>query len=129
MPKGKNWQGRSNRLRTGARLKLARKKRKRELAGIPIETRVGKYRVKKQRVMGGNYKLKLFYSQFANVTDPTTNKSSKQKILRVLENRASVDYNRRSIITKGALIETESGTARVTSRPGQHGVINAVLEK
>ncbi|HHC19323.1 MAG TPA: 30S ribosomal protein S8e, partial [Euryarchaeota archaeon] len=31
------------------------------------------------------------------------------------------------IITKGTIIETEVGLARVTSRPGQVGIINAVL--
>jgi len=30
------------------------------------------------------------------------------------------------LLTKGALIETEIGLARVTSRPGQDGVVNAV---
>ena len=33
----------------------------------------------------------------------------------------------RGIITKGALIETELGKAIVTSRPGQDGVVNALL--
>jgi small subunit ribosomal protein S8e len=30
-------------------------------------------------------------------------------------------------MTKGAIIETEMGKAKVTSRPGQDGVVNAVL--
>jgi small subunit ribosomal protein S8e len=30
-------------------------------------------------------------------------------------------------VTKGAIIQTEIGKARVTSRPGQSGAINAVL--
>jgi small subunit ribosomal protein S8e len=34
-----------------------------------------------------------------------------------------------NIITMGAVIETEIGNARVVSRPGQHGTINAVLIK
>ncbi len=129
MPKGKNWQGWSGRLKTGAKRRNARKKRKRELGRAPIETRIGKYRIKQQRVMGGNTKLKLYYTQYANVTDPATNKTQKMKIMRVTENQASVDYNRRSILTRGAKIETEAGIARVTSRPGQHGLVNAVLEK
>jgi len=34
---------------------------------------------------------------------------------------------RRNIITKGAIIEVEGERlAKVTSRPGQHGVVNAV---
>jgi small subunit ribosomal protein S8e len=31
------------------------------------------------------------------------------------------------VITKGAILQTPLGQARVTSRPGQHGVVNAVL--
>jgi len=34
---------------------------------------------------------------------------------------------RRSILTKGAIIKTEIGDARITNRPGQDGIINAVL--
>ncbi|HDN05822.1 MAG TPA: 30S ribosomal protein S8e, partial [Candidatus Bathyarchaeota archaeon] len=45
----------------------------------------------------------------------------------VIRNPANVDYDRRGVITKGAIIETSLGLARVTSRPGQNGVINAVL--
>ncbi|MCE4622698.1 MAG: 30S ribosomal protein S8e, partial [Desulfurococcales archaeon] len=33
------------------------------------------------------------------------------------------------IIVKGAIIETTEGKAIVTSRPGQDGVVNAVLIK
>jgi small subunit ribosomal protein S8e len=36
---------------------------------------------------------------------------------------------RRNIITRGAVVETKLGRARITSRPGQHGVANAVLVK
>jgi len=38
-----------------------------------------------------------------------------------------VDFVRRKIITKGAIIKTELGLAKVTSRPSQDGVVNAVL--
>jgi small subunit ribosomal protein S8e len=34
---------------------------------------------------------------------------------------------RRNIVTKGAIIETDAGQARVVSRPGQDGQVNAVL--
>src|SRR5881296_1264151 len=53
--------------------------------------------------------------------------ASKSKLLRVIRNPANVDYQRRGVITKGAIVETELGQARVTSRPGQDGVINAIL--
>jgi len=49
------------------------------------------------------------------------------KILRVIKNPANVDYDRRGVITQGTIVETSLGTARVTSRPGQNGIVNAVL--
>jgi len=120
-------QARSKRRYTGKKYKYFRKKRKRELERPRIDTEVGPEKKKKQRVMGGNNKLKLFATQFINVTDPNTNKTQKVRILRFEENIASKDLNRRHILTKGAVVETELGNARITSRPGQHGVLNGIL--
>jgi len=120
-------QARSKRRYTGKKYKYFRKKRKRELERPRIDTEVGPEKKKKQRVMGGNNKLKLFATQFINVTDPNTNKTQKVRILRFEENIASKDLNRRHILTKGAVVETELGNARITSRPGQDGVLNGIL--
>jgi small subunit ribosomal protein S8e len=46
-----------------------------------------------------------------------------------VKNPANKDYERRGVISKGALLETESGLAKVISRPGQDGCINGVLVK
>ena len=62
-----------------------------------------------------------------SVTDPNSGKSFSSKILEVVENTANPNYVRQNIITKGSVIQTEKGKAKVTSRPGQHGVVNAVL--
>ncbi len=120
-------QARSKRRYTGKKYKYFRKKRKRELERPRIDTEIGPEKKKKQRVMGGNNKLKLFATQFINVTDPNTNKTQKVRILRFEENIASKDLNRRHVLTKGAVVETELGNARITSRPGQHGVLNGIL--
>ena len=72
-------------------------------------------------------KVRLAAADTAVVTDKNSGKTSKTKLLRVIRNPANVDYQRRGVITKGAIIETEVGQARVTSRPGQDGVINAIL--
>ncbi|MFW9819606.1 MAG: 30S ribosomal protein S8e [Candidatus Thorarchaeota archaeon] len=120
-------QARSKRKYTGKKYKHFRKKRKRELEGSRIDTEIAPEKKKKQRVMGGNFKLKLFATQYINVTDPATNKTQKVRILGFEENVASKDLNRRHVLTKGAVVETELGNARITSRPGQHGVINGVL--
>jgi small subunit ribosomal protein S8e len=63
----------------------------------------------------------------AYVIDPKTNKTTKTEIISVVENPANIHYVRRNIITKGAIIETKLGKARIASRPGQSGTINAVL--
>ena len=122
-------QARSKRKFTGKKYKYFHKKRKRELERPPIETQVGDIKKKRQRILGGNYKLKLFSTNYINVTDPTSNKTSKVKILRFESNPASKDYNRRHILTKGSIVETELGKVKITSRPGQHGVLNAVAIK
>ncbi|HSB50189.1 MAG TPA: 30S ribosomal protein S8e, partial [Nitrosopumilaceae archaeon] len=56
-------------------------------------------------------------------------KVKKAKIIKVLENPTNNDYQRRGVITKGAILETQEGKCKVVSRPGQHGVVNAILIK
>ena len=120
-------QARSKRKFTGKKYKTFHKKRKRELERPSIETEIGQEKKKKQRTMGGNHKLKLFSTSYINVTDLKSNKTSKVKILKFDSNESSKDLNRRHIITKGAVVDTEIGKAKVTSRPGQHGVMNGIL--
>ena len=120
-------QERSRRKYTGKKYKHFHKKRKRNLERPSIETQIGGEKKKKERTLGGNYKLKLFSSNFINVTDLNTNKTSKVKILKFDSNAASKDINRRHVLTKGAIIETELGKVRISSRPGQHGILNGVL--
>ncbi len=120
-------QARSKRKYTGKKYRYFRKKRKRELERPRIDTTIGEEKKKKQRVLGGNIKVKLFSTKFVNITDPSTNKTSKVKILRFESNQASKDLNRRHILTKGAIVETELGNAKITSRPGQSGTMNGVL--
>ncbi len=105
-----------------------RKRRKFELGDFPTDTTVD---VKEKRVIkrvrGGNIKIRLRRAVYANVFNPSENKSVKARIIRVEKTPANPDYARRQIIVKGSIIETEIGKAIVTSRPGQDGVINAVL--
>ena len=118
---------RSKRKYTGKKYKHFRKKRKRELNRPTINTVIGGDKKKKQRTLGGNTKFKLFSTNFINITDPNTNRTSKVRILGFESNAASKDLNRRHILTKGAVVETELGNARITSRPGQHGTLNGIL--
>ncbi|GBF09269.1 30S ribosomal protein S8e [Aeropyrum pernix] len=79
------------------------------------------------RVRGGGYKIKAKKVAFAVVSNPKTGEARKARILRIVETPAHREYARRGIIVKGAVIETTLGKAVVTSRPGQEGVVNAVL--
>ena len=71
--------------------------------------------------------MRLASENKINVVDPESNKSETVEIITVLENSADPNYVRRNIITKGAIVETSAGKAKVTSRPGQDGVLNGVL--
>ncbi|RUM34349.1 MAG: 30S ribosomal protein S8e [Archaeoglobus sp.] len=122
-----HWHGRSRRSYTGKLLKPFRKKRKYELGRDQVETLIGERKIKKVRVRGGNFKIKVFRDKYANVYVPSEGKVVKAEIISVAENSAHVHYARRNVITKGAIIKTSIGEAKVTSRPNQHGVINAVL--
>lgn len=121
------WHLRSKRKPSGKLLKRLRKKRKCDRGSPFIETKVGSRKAKLQRVRGGNFKIRLFSIDVANVSDPKTGKTKKSKILTVVENPANPHYVRRNVITKGAIIKTEDGLAKVTSRPDQTGVVNAQL--
>jgi len=119
-------QGKSRRTKTGALRKKFRKKRKYELARPPIETKIGIEKKKIVRVRGGNYKIKLFSANKVNAVDKD-GKVHPVAIKSVEYNKSSLDYNRRKIITKGTILETEIGYVKVTSRPGQDGVLNGVV--
>ena len=123
------YQGNDLRKPSGGKKGRHRKvKRKYELGRYPIETTLGEKEVRKiQRTRGGNYKVKLLKATYANVYIKEKNASIKVRILGVVENPSNKDYSRRGIITKGTIINTEIGLAKVTSRPGQDGVINAIL--
>jgi len=101
-------------------------KRRFERGSFPTENTLGKPKRKVSRRHGGNKKVRLFNVEHANISDPS-GKTQKVEILRVIRNPANVDYDRRGVITKGTIIETPLGTARVTSRPGQNGIVNAIL--
>ena len=121
------WQGRSKRKPTGGRRRPHRSKRRAEIGRELQQTRLGEKRQKFARARGGGRKVRLLRSDYAGVTDPVKGKTTQAKILDVIENPANPHYVRQNIVTRGAVIETDAGRARVTSRPGQHGVISAVL--
>ena len=122
------WHGDSHKRKpSGGRKRAYRKKRRFERGSFPTETTLGGKKLKTVRRRGGNLKTRALNENQASVSDPKTGKTEKVEILRVVRNPANVDYDRRGVITKGTIIETKLGVARVTSRPGQQGLINAIL--
>jgi len=100
-----------------------------EQHGYPADTKIGQEERFLKRCKGGSYKVKCVSTSYANVVDPVSKQTRRVKILKLLSNPASRDLTRRGVITKGAVLETELGQAKVTSRPGQDGVVNAILVK
>jgi len=118
------YQGRSDTKRTGGRRRRVHKKRKHELGTEPTETRVGEPKLKTVDARGDTEKVRAISADTANVA--IEGEVVTAEIEGVVENPANPNYVRRNIVTKGAIVETSEGNARITSRPGQDGQINAV---
>jgi small subunit ribosomal protein S8e len=113
---------------TGGRRHPLRIRRKYETDRFPNEPVNGAQITVTRNVRGKNNKTALKSIDFVNLSTGDA-KVKKTKILKVLENATNNDYQRRGIITKGAILETQEGKCRVVSRPGQSGTVNAVLIK
>ena len=120
-------QARPKRKETGGRYIDYRKKKQYELGREPSFTKLGRKRVRVLRVMGANRKLRLLSTDTANLFDPKSKSFKQAKIKTITDNPANRHFVRRNIMTKGSVIDTELGKARITSRPGQDGIVNAVL--
>ncbi len=121
------WQGKSVRSSTGGRIKHSAGKKKHEMGRESTLTQLGETRKKHVSGFGGNLKIRLYKGSHVNVTDALKGKTSIADIETVELNAANRNYVRRNIITKGAIVQTTVGKAKVTNRPGQDGSINAVL--
>ena len=113
---------------TGGRRHPLRIRRKYETDRYPNEAVNGAQVTITRRVRGNNKKTALKSIDFVNLSTGDS-KVQKTKILKVLENATNNDYQRRGIITKGAILETQEGKCKVVSKPGQTGIANAILLK
>jgi len=111
---------------TGGRRHPLRIRRKYETDRFPNEPINAAQITVTRNVRGKNIKTALKAIDFVNLATGDA-KVKKTKILKVLENATNNDYQRRGIITKGAILEIQEGKCRVVSRPGQSGTVNAVL--
>ncbi len=109
---------------TGGRRHPLRTRRKYEMDRYPNEALNEAQETVTRKVRGKNRKTALKTIDFVNLAGGE--KVKKTKIIKVLENPTNNDYQRRGVITKGAILETQDGKCKVVSRPGQDGVVNAI---
>lgn len=113
---------------TGGRRHPLRIRRKYETDRYPNEAVTGAQVTVTRTVRGKNRKTAVKTIDFVNLATGDV-KVKKAKILKVLDNATNNDYKRRGIITKGAILETQEGKCKVVSKPGQNGIVNAILVK
>jgi small subunit ribosomal protein S8e len=104
-------------------------KRIKQMGNLPSLTKVGETRIKEKRVMGGHQKDSLLSANKVNVIDPKTKKAKVAVIKSVIESPANRHFVRRNVVTRGAVVDTDLGKVKITSRPGQERIVNGVLVK
>jgi len=119
------WQDRSQTKKTGGKTRSYRKSRKHDKGNEFSEPSIGDEKRVKKRTQGGNQKTVVKRTESVNVSVDGDVKNA--DIESVEENVANPNFVRRSLLTKGTIIQTSEGKAKVTSRPGQDGVVNAKL--
>ncbi len=122
-------QHRPKRKFTGSRYISSRGKKLCEMGNVPTIPFIGEKKVKKIRTKGGNSKIRILAANIINVIDFSTKKTIKATMKYVAENPANRHYVRQNALTKGAIVETDKGRVRITSRPAQDGCLNGVLLK
>ena len=113
---------------TGGKKRSTRDKIKAHYGGFFSRTKIQKGTEEERslkEVKGGKFKVAAKHVLYANVA--TGKEVKKAKLLTVLTSPDNRHYARENIITAGSLVETDLGKVRVTSRPGQSGIVNAVL--
>ena len=121
-------QHKSKRKPSGGRYKKSyRSKRLFETGNLPVLTTIGNKDLKLTRAKNGKSDVKIMHANKANIYNPKTKKCQMATIKSVVENPANRNYARRNIMTHGTIVDTDLGKAKITSRPGQQGSVNAVL--
>ena len=121
------WHGISRRKPSGGRKVQARGKRSTEISTEKQLALIGESKTKIYRRTGGNTLVRVLSADKVSINDPKTGKTSLGTIENVVENESDPNYVRRNVLVKGAIIETDKGRVKITSRPGKDGVINGIL--
>ena len=115
-----HWHGISRRKPSGGRLKRPssyRGKRRTEIASEKQFTMIGDSSRKNYRKRAGSQTVRVLFDTVINVADKKTGKVTQATLQSVAENAADPNYVRRNIMTKGAVVDTDKGRVRITSRP------------
>ncbi len=116
---------RSKTKKTGGKTRRYRKSRKYDLGSEFSSPSLGETKTEKKDSRGNTEKNVVREESHANI--PVNGEVKNVEIDTVVDNPANDNYVRRSLLTKGTIIQTSEGKARITSRPGQEGVVNAEL--
>ena len=117
----------TKRKKTGGKKRAFRTHRVYEQGRQPVETLFGETKRKEVKGISRISKVKLVKADYVNVSNPATGTTERLEILDVVRNPANADYNRRGVITRGTIIRTEKGLAKIVSRPGEYGSLSAVV--
>tara|TARA_B100000029_G_scaffold419935_1_gene425611 strand:+ start:2199 stop:2579 length:381 start_codon:yes stop_codon:yes gene_type:complete len=103
-------------------------RRKFQTDRYPNEALMGDQVTVTRKTRGNNRKTSLKTASVVNLV-LADGKIKNSEIVRVLENQTNNDYQRRGVITRGAIVETKDGKCKIVSRPGQDGTLNGILVK
>ncbi len=112
---------------SGGKYTKSRKKKFYEIKGQRRPAKLGEEKKKSRRTKGKNRKIFLLKAKFINVQMKGKEKNKRLEIKNVLETPSNRFLARQNVLTKGAIVETDAGKVRITSRPSQEGVLNGVL--
>ena len=118
---------RTGRKKTGGKYQRSRKKKLYEKPGQKRITKLGEERRKSKKVTGGNRRVYLLKAKSINLK--IENKTVKSEIKNVVETPSNRFLARQNILTKGTIVKTDKGRAKITNRPTQEGVVNRILIK
>src|SRR5436305_13964706 len=94
---------------TGGTKRAWRGKRAYEAGSEPTETLLCPAKKRWVETRGGGLKVRLAAADSAVVTDNASGKSSKSKLQQLIRNSAHEDYQRRGVITTGAVVKRKLG--------------------
>ena len=113
---------------TGGKRHPLKSRRKFQIDRYPNEALIGEQLTVTRKTRGNNRKTSIKTANVVNIS-LGNGKIKNSELIKVLENQTNNDYQRRGVITKGAIVETKDGKCKIVSRPGQDGTLNGILLK